>query len=39
MTRPKEASRRSKRLNFNSDIELERNDTEEVSELKKVENT
>ena len=38
MTRPKKTSRRSKRLNFNSDIELERKENGEVSEIELSEN-
>ena len=38
MTRPKKTSRRSKSINFNSDVESERNENEEVSELENVEN-
>ena len=38
MTRPKKTSRRSKRINFNSDVESERNENGEVSELENVEN-
>ena len=33
MTRPKKTSRRSKRLNFNSDIEMDRNENGEISEI------
>ena len=38
MTKPKKTSRRSKRINFNSDVESERNENGEVSELENVEN-
>ena len=39
MTRPKKSARRSRRLNFNSNTELERGEVKEVSEIELEDNT